>query len=214
MASSSKSAEPEARYGEASLFGEADVPWPSDTDAVTQQVMVTLRQITRAIDLHSRALLHQFGLTSPQLATLQAICREQPITAGHLARTLHLGQPTVTGILDRLERRGLIARMRGERDRRSVMLTLTASGQDVLSGAPSLLAGFGQQLGGLKPWERAQILSNLQRVADMLEQSTHIGPAEQGSHVPYTASSPTDRPLIHATPPASGRSSDVAAETK
>jgi DNA-binding MarR family transcriptional regulator len=105
------------------------------------------------------------------LAALLAISREQPITAGGLAQQLHLGQPTVSGILDRLERRAFVQRERGERDRRSVLLRLTPAGQEVLNGAPSLLHGFCQQLAALEAWERTQILSSLQRVATMMERS-------------------------------------------
>ena len=50
--------------------------------SVEDQVIVALRRITRAIDLHSRGLMQQFGLTAPQLASLQAIERLQPITGG------------------------------------------------------------------------------------------------------------------------------------
>lgn len=147
---------------------------------VAQQLVQTLRQITRAIDLDSRALWHRFGLTSPQLGSLLVISREQPISTGALAKRLHLGQPTVTGIVDRLERRGYVVRERGERDRRSVLLRLTPAGQQVLMRAPSLLHGFCRQLAMLDASERDQILHSLQRVAEMMDRSalTCIPPVE------------------------------------
>ncbi len=134
------------------------------------QILVALRRITRAIDLRSRMLLQDYGLTAPQLTALHAISRLQPVTASVLAKDIHLGQPTLTGIATRLERRGLIERKRGERDRRSVDITLTEDGERVLRDAPSLLQDqFLQKLGGLKEWERTQILANLQRIADMMD---------------------------------------------
>jgi DNA-binding MarR family transcriptional regulator len=167
-------------------LSKPDPAWPEPAafdraGQTTQQVVSTLRQITRAIDLHSRSLWTQCGLTSPQLAALLAISHGQPITAGHLARQLHLGQPTVSGILDRLERQAFVQRERGERDRRSVLLRLTAAGQEVVNGAPTLLHGFCQQLAELEPWERTQILSNLQRVASMIERSirSHLPPVTE-----------------------------------
>ena len=85
--------------------------------SLEDQVIVALRRITRAIDLHSRGLMQEFGLTAPQLAALQAVQRLQPITAGALARSIHLSQATITGILSRLERRDLISRARSDADR-------------------------------------------------------------------------------------------------
>ena len=134
------------------------------------EIVVALRRITRAIDLRSRTLLQDYGLTVPQLATLQAIDRLQPVTAGSIARQVHLGQPTVTGILNRLEKRGLVGRSRGDRDRRSVNVSLTEEGTRILSDAPSLLQNqFQHELSKLKEWERTQILATLQRIADMMD---------------------------------------------
>ena len=84
---------------------------------VEQEVLAASRRITRAIDLHSRLLLRKHGLTSPQLAALQAIARMRPMCEGTLARELRLSQGTVTGILRRLENRSLIRRTRGSQDR-------------------------------------------------------------------------------------------------
>jgi hypothetical protein len=76
----------------------------------------------------------------------------------------------MTGILTRLEHRGLIQRTRGERDRRSVDVRLTEEGQRVLRDAPSLLQDqFLNRLSELKEWERTQILATLQRIADMMD---------------------------------------------
>jgi DNA-binding MarR family transcriptional regulator len=134
------------------------------------QIVVALRRITRAIDLRSRTLLQDYGLTAPQLTTLRAIARLEPASAGAIADQVHLARPTVTGILDRLERRGLIRRARGERDRRSVAISLSDEGRAVLQRAPSLLQDqFQEGLLRLPEWERTQILATLQRIADMMD---------------------------------------------
>ena len=135
------------------------------------EILAALRKIGRAIDLRSRMLLHSYGLTAPQLSVLKTIARLQPVIASEIAKRVHLGQPTVTGILNRLEQRGLIERTRGARDRRSVLVSLTAAGEAILTGAPSLLQDkFRQRLAELKDWERTQILATLQRVGDMMSE--------------------------------------------
>ena len=138
--------------------------------SVEDRILVALRRITRAIDLRSHALLHDYGLTAPQLAALRAIDRRQPLKAGDLAREIHLAQPTVTGILGRLALRGLVRCSRGEQDRRSLEITLTDEGERMLRDVPSLLQDeFLRKLDGLEPAERSQTLTVLQRVADMMD---------------------------------------------
>ncbi len=134
------------------------------------QVIVALRRITRAIDLHSRGLMHDIGLTAPQLAALQTIARMQPITVGALARSIHLSQATLTGILSRLESRQLVSRSRRGEDKRTVVVELTAEGQAMLKNAPSLLQDrFRRELLMLQEWEQTQMLSTLQRIASMMD---------------------------------------------
>ena len=134
------------------------------------QVIVALRRITRAIDLHSRELMQQVGLTAPQLAALKAIARLQPITVGALAKSIHLSQATLTGILTRLETRILVSRVRSVSDRRTVVVELTEEGQAVLVDAPSLLQDqFRRELLKLQEWEQTQMLATLQRIAAMMD---------------------------------------------
>ena len=137
---------------------------------IEDQVIVALRRITRAIDLHSRELMQQVGLTAPQLAALQAIGRLQPITAGALAKTIHLSQATLTGILNRLETRALVSRARSVSDRRTVVVELTEDGRAILENAPSLLQDrFRRELLRLEEWEQTQMLATLQRIAAMMD---------------------------------------------
>lgn len=138
--------------------------------SLEEQVVVTLRRIIRSVDLHSRLLLQQCGLTAPQLATLQETSRRQPVQAGVLAKAVCLSQPTMTGILDRLEQRGLALRARSGEDRRSVVVTLSEQGQRVAQSAPSLLQDhFRAKLAELADWEQTMILATLQRVAAMMD---------------------------------------------
>jgi DNA-binding MarR family transcriptional regulator len=160
-------------------------------------IAIALRRISRAIDLRSRVLLLEFGLTTPQLTALLAIARLQPVNAGALAKAVYLGQPTVTGILNRLERRGLIARIRSDQDRRAVQITVTEDGKRMLATAPALLdEQFQRRLLLLKDWERTQILSALQRVADMMDADSTTDedyaalPGESAACVPDDAVSP------------------------
>jgi DNA-binding MarR family transcriptional regulator len=125
----------------------------------------------RAVDLHSRHLAEAHGLTGPQLAILQAASRLGAASStGALARAVHLSGPTVTGILDRLARRGLVERARNGQDRRSVTVTMTPLGEELLAEAPSLLQDrFRAELARVEDWEQTMILAMLQRIAAMMD---------------------------------------------
>ena len=134
------------------------------------KVLVALRQIIRAIDLHSKKLERESGLTGPQLLVMQAISQAAPVTAGQIARDVNLSQATVTSILDRLEKKAYLRRERSNEDKRKVWICLTEAGVQVLEQAPALMQeNFILGFGRLEEWEQNLILSSLQRVAEMMQ---------------------------------------------
>ena len=135
-----------------------------------EDILAAIRRIVRAVDLRSRALVRGHQVTGPQLVTLREVSRMGPVSVSAIARAVSLSQPTVTGILHRLERAGLIRRERSERDRRSILSTVTPQGAQVLKDAPSLLQDrFLRELARLEEWERTQMLATLQRIARMMD---------------------------------------------
>jgi DNA-binding MarR family transcriptional regulator len=69
------------------------------------------------------------GVTGPQRLVVRIVGRFPGISAGQLAGVLHLHPSTLTGILRRLERRGLLTRRPDPRDSRRVALGLSAAGR-------------------------------------------------------------------------------------
>ena len=141
------------------------------SDAELEDLIVaSIRRIVRAVDLHSRHLVEEHGITAPQLAVLGEASRLGGSSIGALARGVHLSQPTVSGVLDRLERRGYVRRERSESDRRAVVVTTTEKGEKVLHESPSLLQDrFREELARLEGWERHWLLSALERIAAMMD---------------------------------------------
>ncbi|MAG34526.1 MAG: MarR family transcriptional regulator [Deltaproteobacteria bacterium] len=164
------------------------------SNEVEDHIVASIRRIIRAIDLQSRRLHDRHKLTGPQLATLREAHKLGEVTISALARAVHLSQPTVSGILNRLERRGLVVRRRSEGDRRSVVIGLTEEGLRTLAEAPSLLQErFRTELARLEDWERHWMLAALERIAAMmdaddidaapiLETGPVSQPAEDGVH--------------------------------
>lgn len=109
------------------------------------------------------------GLTGPQALILKGL-QGGSLSAGELASRVNLSQGTVRDILNRLEKRGLIIRIRDTQDRRRVRVQLTADGQSLLDQSPPLLQErFADRFNNLQDWEQTQLLASLQRIAAMMD---------------------------------------------
>lgn len=141
----------------------------SERDDIGDQVIVALRRVIRAVDLHSRTLVESHGLTGPQAIILKAL-QNGSLPAGELATRISLSQGTVTDILNRLEKRGLVSRIRDAKDRRRVLVKATDSALTLLAQSPPLLQeSFVQRFSNLHDWEKTQLLASLQRIAAMMD---------------------------------------------
>jgi DNA-binding MarR family transcriptional regulator len=131
-------------------------------------------------------LVQRVGLTGPQLLLLKELAEGGDRTVGELARAVHLGQATVTGILDRLERKGLVHRRRSTDDRRKVLVSAAPEAPRVLAEAPPMLQeDFERRFALLAEWEQTQILASLQRIASLME-------AGEMSAGPFLSTGPLD----------------------
>lgn len=138
-----------------------------------KDLLIALRQVNHAIDLHSHKLSRETGLTFPQLLVLQALSATGRAKPSVIARDISLSQATVTSIADRLEQAGLIERERGATDRRVLELVLSDKGRQRLEAAPEpLQAGFVAAFSALEPWEQSQLVSSVQRIASMMNAGT------------------------------------------
>jgi DNA-binding MarR family transcriptional regulator len=134
------------------------------------ELLVSLRRITRAIDMHSKRLQKETGLTTSQQLILESISKQETPTPSCIARDIHLSQATVTSIVIRLEKNGLVHRSKGTADRRSTILSLTELGSAKLKDAPELLqAEFLKSFRTLESWEQHMLVSAMQRVATLMD---------------------------------------------
>lgn len=133
------------------------------------EVLVSIRQIIRAIDSHSKKLNREAGLTTPQLIILRAISELGEVTISELSANTNMSKATASTILDRLEKHQLIERVRNRCDKRKVHALLTAEGNQVLVQTPTpLQQSFVDRFQQLEEWEQSLILSSLQRISSMM----------------------------------------------
>ncbi|GHA20820.1 MarR family transcriptional regulator [Arenicella chitinivorans] len=135
-----------------------------------EEVLIALRRVIRATDIHSRYLAKTIGLTSPQILLLQTIEANKDKKISELAQQMSVSQSTATNILARLESRGLVRRQRSTDDKRKVHVSLTEQGRQILASAPIPLQDkFTVQFEQLQEWEQSMIISAIQRVASMMD---------------------------------------------
>jgi DNA-binding MarR family transcriptional regulator len=136
-------------------------------------MLIAIRRVIRAVDLHSRHLSQSHDLTGPQALLLRELAAAGELAPSDLARRVSLSQATVTDIVKRLERRQLLSRLQDHSDRRRVRLQLTESGKALQARSPPLLQDtFVNRFAALQAWEQHMLLSTMQRIAALMDAHT------------------------------------------
>lgn len=139
-------------------------------DDRSETALVALRRILRATELNSRHLASQTGLTTSQFIILQIVARHGSVLPSTVAKSARLTQATVTSLVDKLARNGLVTRNRDTKDRRRIWIEITPAGTRALAQSPDLLHDrFQGNFQKLEDWEQAMIITALERVSTMLD---------------------------------------------
>jgi len=150
-------------FGRTEHYGETGVT--DDCDAI----FMSIRQISRAVDVHSKRLAKTSGLSVPQLLVLRAVQKFGAAPIHVISRDVWLSQATVTTIIDRLETNGFLQRKRSADDRRVVHVVVSPAGEQKLELMPKLVqSDFVDQFATLDQWEQQMLMSSLDRVAQIL----------------------------------------------
>lgn len=157
---------------------QSRVPPPVTSAQLTQTLGETLEflRLLWAVDhgLHSvsKQMVTHLGITAPQRSVIRIIGRFPGILASQLAQLLCLDPGTLSGIIKRLEQRGLITRTIDETDRRRAFLSLTEAGMRYnVWQRGSVEAHIRAGLRGLSPDEIAAARKALEAVAQALNRA-------------------------------------------
>jgi len=107
----------------------------------TTDILIKIRKIVRSVDIESKKIQKDYGVSIPQVLCLNFL-HESPnfqSTQGEIRKFLNLNPSTVSGIINRLEKKGYLARLPKVGDKRVVNIALTSSGDELLRKVPSLL---------------------------------------------------------------------------
>jgi MarR family transcriptional regulator, organic hydroperoxide resistance regulator len=112
------------------------------------------------------ALAAEYELSPPQLGALKALDSDNPLAMSELAEVLGCDNSNVTGIVDRLEHRGLVERRPADHDRRVKLLALTDEGLALRESLAGRLHAPPEQLAVLDPADQRALRDIMQRAFD------------------------------------------------
>lgn len=140
----------------------------------TDESLIALRRILRSTELYGRKLAKAAGLTAAQVRVLQIVAEEGESTPKAIAARMGVSQPTMSSLIDRLEKKRMVERHPSRLDRRQTNIVITPAGTAACERAPDALQQrYVNQFEAMEPWEQAMFVSVLERVAAMLDAS-HI----------------------------------------
>ena len=136
----------------------------------SSETLIALRRIVHALEANAREMARASGLTQSQLLVLHTLSRNGQEMPRDIARSLGVGQATISIQIDKLEARGLVRRERRQVDRRAIWVILTESGRKLLDQTPDpLYERFSARFRDLSSWEQAMLMAVTERVAGMLD---------------------------------------------
>lgn len=135
-----------------------------------KDLIYQIRRLMQAGSLYTKELNKNYQVSAPQLHCLLTLYENGPLPPSHIAKYIMVKSSTVTGIIDRLEYKGLVRRTRNSPDRRVINIELTEKGKTLAENAPSPI----QQkiVDGVKRLPRSKIddiIQNLQLLTHMLD---------------------------------------------
>ncbi len=120
------------------------MPEPSIADPRMFHLLHRVHQsLFRAGD---KVLAEAFGITTTQSAVLMYLKHSDGAPMGELAKAIGLKITSASGLVDRMEKKGLVARRRSSSDKRSIKIGLTTKGRCVLAEAEPLVSASNKQM--------------------------------------------------------------------
>lgn len=141
----------------------------------TTEILITIRKIVRSINLESKKIQKEYGVSIPQVLCLNYLYASPNFqsTQGEIRHFLNLNSSTTSGIIDRLENKGFLARLPKQGDKRVVNIALTSKGSELLKRIPPLLhEQLSKKLQSLPNEQLKQMQDSLQSLISLLDIGT------------------------------------------
>ena len=135
-------------------------------------ILIKLRKIVRSVNLESKRVEKEQGVSIPQLLCLQFLAEQENYrtNAAKLKDFLNLNASTISGILRRLEKKGLVAKLPKASDKRVTLISLTANGMEIIKSAPiTFQQKLSKKLRALPPKKLQTIIDGIDILTSIME---------------------------------------------
>lgn len=137
-----------------------------------------LRELVRsyqAFENFSAPHIKSMNLTAPQFDVIATLANQAPMTCKTLGEKTLITKGTLTGILDRLEIKGIVERKTNEEDGRSQKIMLTLSGLEIFEHAfPNHMQHLEKAFNQLSPQEMINLTNSLKQLRETMEKLTKL----------------------------------------
>jgi DNA-binding MarR family transcriptional regulator len=174
---------------------------PSTRTVPAADLLTALNLEARAFATHSvlfnQAVADRLGIGVTDLRCADIVGREGPVTAGRLAEVTGLTSGAITGVIDRLERAGIVRRGQDPSDRRRVMVALADRKREVAGLFASMGTSWEELCATYSEHELALVLDFMRRCGALLQSEAHNlragGPRRDAKPGPCAGSEPARR---------------------
>jgi DNA-binding MarR family transcriptional regulator len=140
---------------------------------LVQEVDHHLRVIRQRLREPLEAEFASGGLTGPQRIVMQALVQSEGLSLKQLSARVSLAHSTVSGIVDRLQARGMVARQRDKADGRATVIVVSSEVRDfVTNRMPELaISPLVTALGGASDGEKDTVLRGVRKLRAVIERN-------------------------------------------
>jgi DNA-binding MarR family transcriptional regulator len=126
-----------------------------------------LHQLIHLFKMKEDQQLERTGLSAKELYVLEHIREDNPWRFNDFAENYRIKPSTLTGIIERLEKKDLVSRQRDKADRKAVYLYITLQGKEIVKKhIEEDQLFFSSMLAGLDPHEKLQFISLVKRITE------------------------------------------------
>ena len=162
-------------------------PLPSEVKAEVDQILEAIIYLYTESRRITKDLARRAELTGPQLTVVKMLETVGDLSLSDLSERIRAQNSTVTGIIDRMEREGLVTRARSTEDRRVVKIKLTEKGERIAREIPiEPMEIFRSALSTLTGSEMREILRILTKIARRVQTIVRQGEASDGTSAKST----------------------------
>ena len=190
MVATSNSSDPNLAADAGTTGAAADLTGELTAQQAARRVARLFPEVYRRYHWAQRVRGADLPVTRRALEVLVHLSAGGPLTIGEQAEHLGLRRNSASELLARLEAKGLVARIRDERDERRVLVWLTDAGRDVVARVGQVLAPdlIAETMATLSPTERAIVVRGFELLAAASSTQNSVGASVRTSHTERTDS--------------------------